>query len=52
LISGYNFYELAQSALDKKIISVEQFDIVMRAEAARKKVINVDDFAADELINS
>ena len=50
LIKGYLLHEQTQAALDKKIITVEQFDIVMRAEAARKKVINVDDFSAEELM--
>jgi acyl-CoA dehydrogenase len=48
-ISGYHLQEQAQSALEKKIISVEQFDVVMRAEVARKKVITVDDFSPEEL---
>lgn len=49
LISGYTMLELAQAALAKKLISVEQFDIYMQADAARRKVIAVDDFAPDEL---
>lgn len=48
-ITGYTFMEQAQSALDKKIITVEQFDIYMQAEEARKKVIAVDDFTSEDL---
>lgn len=49
-ISGYTAFEQAQSALEKKIISVEQFDILIQAEAARMKVIAVDDFSNEELL--
>ncbi len=49
LIEGYTNIEQAQSALEKKIINVEQFDIVIQAEEARKKVIAVDDFTSEEL---
>ena len=49
LLTGYTQIELAQSALKNKIITVEQFDIFMQAEEARKKVIAVDDFTTDEL---
>jgi acyl-CoA dehydrogenase len=48
-LSGYTFKERAQSALDNKIINIEQFDILMQADVARSKVIAVDDFASDEL---
>ena len=48
-ISGYTMIELAQAALSKKVIAIEQFDIFMQAEAARKKVIAVDDFTTEEL---
>ncbi len=48
-IQGYIFSERAQSALDLKIITLEQFDILMAAEAARSKVIAVDDFSPEEL---
>lgn len=48
-ITGYTIVEQAQCALDKNIISVEQFDIFMQAEEARKKVIAVDDFTSEEL---
>ncbi len=50
LISGYTFMEQAKSALDKNIISVEEFDICMQAEEARHKVIAVDDFTMEELV--
>ena len=49
LIDGFTLVELAQSALNKKVITVEQFDIFMQADEARKKVIAVDDFTTDEL---
>jgi len=48
-LMGYTFVEQVQSALDKNIISIEQFDICMQADEARKKVIAVDDFDPDEL---
>ncbi len=48
-ITGYTLLEQAQSALSKKIITMEQFDIFMQAEEARKKVIAVDDFTTAEL---
>ncbi len=48
-ITGYTAQEKAQSALDLKIINIEQFDILMQANAARSKVIAVDDFAPEEL---
>lgn len=48
-ISGFTSIEQAQSALEKKIISAEQFDTFMRAEEARAKVIAVDDFSNQEL---
>lgn len=48
-ITGYTITEQAQSALDKKIISIEQFDIFTQADEARKKVISVDDFTSEEL---
>jgi acyl-CoA dehydrogenase len=49
VITGYNTLEKAQSALDNKLITIEQFDILMQADAARSKVIAVDDFAPEEL---
>ncbi len=49
LINGYTSLEQAQSALEKNAITVEQFDIVIQAEEARKKVIAVDDFSSEEL---
>lgn len=48
-ITGYTAMEQAQSALDKKIITMEQFDIFVQAEEARKKVIAVDDFTSEDL---
>ncbi len=49
-LDGYTPIEILQSALDKKLITIEQFDIVMQADAARKKVIDVDDFNPEDLI--
>lgn len=48
-ISGYTLHEQAQHALDLGIITVEQFDVFTQSEAARKKVIAVDDFTTEEL---
>jgi len=48
-ISGYTLLDQAQSALDKNIITYEQFDIFKQADDARQLVIAVDDFASDEL---
>lgn len=48
-IVGHTPAELTQSALDKNIISLEQFDILTQAHEATKKVIDVDDFTNDEL---
>lgn len=52
LIKGYHLQEQAQEALEKKIITVEQFDIFLQSEVARKKVIAVDDFTTAELAHS
>lgn len=52
LVSGYTLVEQAQSALEKNVISVEQFDIFMQAEEARKKVIAVDDFTSEQLMRN
>lgn len=49
IFSGYNATEKAQFALDNKIITIEQFDILMQANVARSKVIAVDDFSPEEL---
>ncbi|HEX4044381.1 MAG TPA: acyl-CoA dehydrogenase [Gammaproteobacteria bacterium] len=48
-IVGYTLIETVQSALERKIITTEQFDIVMQAEAARQRVIAVDAFTPEEL---
>lgn len=50
IITGYSALQLAQDALDKHVITMEEFDTYMHAEVARKKVIAVDDFASDELM--
>jgi acyl-CoA dehydrogenase len=49
VFTGFNSTEKAQTALDNKLITIEQFDILMQADAARSKVIAVDDFAPHEL---
>jgi len=49
LVQGDTFMEQANSALEKNIISVEQCELVLEADAARKLVIAVDDFAPEEL---
>jgi acyl-CoA dehydrogenase len=46
---GYTISEQAQTALENKIINAEQYAILTEAEIARKKIIAVDDFAAEEL---
>ena len=51
-IFGYTQVQLAQAALAKKLISLEQFDIIMQADEARKKLINVDDFVTEDLIHA
>jgi len=48
-ISGYTPMENAQLALEKNIISQEQYDVYVEASAACGKVIAVDDFSPDEL---
>lgn len=49
-ITGFDAIEQAQSALENKVISQEQYTIFVEAESARKKVISVDDFSNDELV--
>lgn len=49
LIKGYNLEEQAQSALDKGVITTEQFDLLNQAEEAKNKIIAVDDFTTEEL---
>lgn len=49
LIKGHTLMEQAQSALNNKVITEEEFDIFMQADAARRKVIAVDDFSNEEL---
>lgn len=48
-IIGYTLTDQAQNALEKNIITVEQFDIFVQADEARKKVIAVDDFSSEDL---
>jgi len=49
IVTGYSLVEQAQEALDKNVITVENFDLFMQAEEARKKTIAVDDFTNEEL---
>lgn len=48
-IQGYTFTEQAQCAFDENVITADQYESCMQADAARRKVIAVDDFAPDEL---
>jgi acyl-CoA dehydrogenase len=48
-IEGYTLLEQAQSALQKQIITEEQFDVFKQACDARGIVIAVDDFTTEEL---
>lgn len=48
-IVGDTVVEQAKDACAQKIISDEQLKIILNAEEARKKVIMVDDFAAEDL---
>jgi acyl-CoA dehydrogenase len=48
-VAGYTPQEKLQHAVETKLITVDQYDICMQADAARRKVIAVDDFAPDEL---
>lgn len=48
-ITGYTAIELAQSALNHHVITVEQFDTFMQAEEARNKVLSVDAFEPEKL---
>lgn len=52
LITGHTLPELAEMALTKRIVSRDQYNIVLQAEKARQHVIAVDDFAPDELARS
>lgn len=49
-ITGYTFIDLAKSAMKINIINAEQYDILLKADAARHKVIAVDDFDPAELV--
>jgi acyl-CoA dehydrogenase len=49
-VAGYTRLEHTQDALDKNIITMQEFDICMQAHEARKKVIAVDDFTNEELM--
>ncbi len=49
LIKGYTLVQQAQAALDKNLISKEAFHCFMQADEARRRVIQVDDFAPDDL---
>jgi acyl-CoA dehydrogenase len=49
VISGSSMDELAKVAFSQQLISKEQLDIVLQAEAARREVVAVDDFASEDL---
>ncbi len=49
LVGGYTVTQQAQAALDKKIISIEDFDCFMKANEAKRRVLRVDDFAPEVL---
>ena len=49
LITGHATLDLSQQALEKGIINKEQFEILMKAHAARQKIIAVDDFTTEAL---
>jgi len=51
-VSGYHFEEQAKMALDKGIITPEQYAIFKQADEARQDIINVDDFAPDDLVRA
>ena len=48
-IEGDNLAELADAALKIKMITAEQYNLVLEAEEARKLVISVDDFSTEDL---
>ena len=48
-ITGQTITEQAQAGLEKQLISQTEFAIIIAAEAARGKIIAVDDFAPGEL---
>jgi acyl-CoA dehydrogenase len=49
VISGMTLTEQAEQALKLGVISAEQHELVIQAEMARRVVIDVDDFAPEEL---
>lgn len=50
LIKGETLIEQGRTALEKGLISDEEMAVLLASEQARKEVIQVDDFAPDELI--
>jgi acyl-CoA dehydrogenase len=48
-ITSDSLADKAREALEKKILTREDYDVVMAADEARKKVIAVDDFSPEEL---
>ena len=50
-VKGYSLLEQAQSALSQHLINLEQFDLLVQAKEACDKIIAVDDFTSDELLN-
>jgi acyl-CoA dehydrogenase len=49
LIKGYTLVQQAQAAIDKNLINTEAFQCFMQADEARRRVIQVDDFAPEAL---
>lgn len=52
VVEGHSMHDYAVSALNKKLITDEQFDLYLQAEAARNIIIAVDDFSPEELARS
>lgn len=52
LVTGENIVEQAESALDKKIITRDQYELLLQSEESRAKVLAVDDFSPEELTHN
>jgi acyl-CoA dehydrogenase len=49
VVTGYHFHEQAKMAMDKGVITSDQYDIFKQADEARQAIIAVDDFLPEEL---
>lgn len=49
LIGGYTLKQQASAALDKNLITQQDFNAFMQADEAKRRVIQVDDFAPEDL---